>query len=200
MGIGEHRNREMIPDADMRARLENIWGNLRLFVIEEVSMVSPNLYNMLLYRAFHARRAQSSLQEANYQKPSCAFGCVPIVIYLGDFLQLKPTGSGRSLLSDLRQMAAADSRREGPPVEHQQAMRAFCDTPLCFELQATNRFKNPDLADLMNFMRKPKKGRVPKNIADTWNRIQMKPNDRRLGDERFQTGHMIAWFWDTVAR
>ena len=79
-------------------------------------------------------------------------------------------------------------------------MKSFCDTPLCFELQATNRFKDPDLADLMNYMRKPKKGKVPPKIAETWRRIQMKPNDPRLGEERFQTGHMIAWFWDTVAR
>ena len=28
----------------------------------------------------------------------------------------------------------------------------------------------------------------------------MKKNDPRLREERFQTGHMIAWFWDTVAR
>ena len=200
MGIGEHRNRDMVPDADMRTRLENIWCDLKLFVIEEVSMVSPNLYNMLLYRAFQARRAQCNLQEANYQKPCCAFGRVPIVIYLGDFLQLKPTGSGRSLLSDLRQMAAADSRKEGPPVEHQQVMNSFCNTKLCFELQATNRFKDPRLADLMNFMRKPKKGKVPAGVAETWARIQLRTDDPRLAEERFQTGHMLAWYWDTVAR
>ena len=200
MGIGEHRNHAMLPAADVRKRLQDIWLPLRLFVIEEVSMVSPNLFNMLLYRAFHARRDDCNVHEANYMKPSCAFGRVPIVIYLGDFLQLKPTGSGMSLLSDLQMVAADDGRKEGPPVEHQHAMKFFCDTALCFELQATNRFKDPDLADLMNFMRNPKKGRVPKKIADTWNRIQMKPNDRRLGEDRFQTGHMIVWFWDTVAR
>ena len=106
-------------------------------------MVSPNLYNMLLYRAFHARRAQCSLLEANYQTPACAFGRVPIVIYLGDFLQLKPTGSGRSLLSDPR--ASEDQAGDGGiPAEHQKAMAAFCDTPFCFELQATNRFNIGD--------------------------------------------------------
>eukprot|EP00959_Pyramimonas_sp_CCMP1952_P444789 9313016-Pyramimonas_sp.AAC.1 len=85
-------------------------------------MVSPNLFNMLAYRAFHARRHQCDLQEAKYLKASCAFGRVPIVIYLGDFLQLKPTGSGISLLSDLQELATVDSGREGPPVEHQRAM------------------------------------------------------------------------------
>ena len=199
MGIGEHRNREMVPAADARTRLENIWCGLWLFVIEEVSMVSPNLYNMLLYRAFHARRNLCNLQEADYQKPSCAFGRVAIVIELGDFLQLKPTGSGRSLLSDLQSLASCPGTEE-PPAEHQMAMKSFCDKSLCFELQATNRFKDVRLADLMNFMRRPRKGRVPASIADTWERIQMRPNDARLREERFQVGHMVAWYWDTVAR
>ena len=91
-------------------------------------MIAPPLYNMLLYRAFHARRAQCDLLEANYQTQACAFGHVPIVIYLGDFLQLKPTGSGRSLLSDLRLLEGVDGDR-APPAEHQQAMRLFCKTP-----------------------------------------------------------------------
>ena len=73
----------MVPAADVRTRLEKLWGDLRLFVIEEVSMMSPNLFNMLAYRAFHARRHQCNLEEATYLKPSCAFGRVPIVIYLG---------------------------------------------------------------------------------------------------------------------
>ena len=105
-----------------------------------------------------------------------------------------------SLLSDLQKLAAADNRVQGPPVEHQKAMSFFCDTSLCFELQATNRFKDPRLAELMNFMRKPTKDRVPAPIAETWNRIQMKPNDPRLREERFQMGHMIAWYWGAVAR
>ena len=193
MGIGEHRNRDMVPAVEVRKKLEKIWCDLRLLVVEEVSMVSPNLFNMLLYRAFHARRNQCNLEEAKYQTPSCAFGRVPIVIYLGDFLQLKPTGSGRSLLSDLQHLRTADSKNDGPPVEHQTAMKFFCDTTLCFELQATNRFKDPKLAELMNFMRKPTPGgRVPARVASTWQRIQMQPDDPRLREERFQTGHMIA--------
>ena len=101
-------------------------------------MVSPNLYNMLLYRAFHARKNQCDLSEAKYQRPYSAFGRVPIVIYLGDFLQLKPTGSGISLLSD--PLALEDQAGEGgPAAEHQTAMAQFCATPLCFELQEQQR-------------------------------------------------------------
>ena len=144
MGIGEHHNQSMVPAADVRTRPEKIWGDLRLFVIEEVSAASPNLFNMLAYRAFRARRHQCELQEANYLRPSCAFGRAPVVIYLGDFLQMKPTGSGISQLSDLQKLAAADSGKEGPPVEHLRAMELFCSASLRFELQATSRFEDAD--------------------------------------------------------
>ena len=103
-------------------------------------MVSPNLFNMLLYRSWHGRRKQFQVPELDYMKAASAFGRMPIVIYLGDFLQLKPTGTGLSLLSDLRTLAGLD-RAEKLPAEHQQAMKFFCDTALCFELKASDRFK-----------------------------------------------------------
>ena len=103
-----------------------------------------------------------------------------------------------SLLSDL--MALGNYAGDGaPPAEHEQAMKMFCGTPLCFELTATNRFKDPDLGNLMNFMRAPKRT-VPADIGRTWQRMQLRPHDQRLRDARFQSGHMLAWFWDTVAR
>mgnify|MGYP003326303218 CR=1 FL=1 len=145
MGIGTHRNREMVPPAEKKTLLEKTWGHLKLLVLEEVSMISPNLYNMLLYRAFHGRREQCVVQEADYLTRACAFGRLPIVIYLGDFLQLKPTGSGLSLLSDLRALEPT-AGAGAPPAEHQQAMKFFCATPYCFELKASYRFKDPELA------------------------------------------------------
>eukprot|EP00959_Pyramimonas_sp_CCMP1952_P088113 1843353-Pyramimonas_sp.AAC.1 len=52
----------------------------------------------------------------------------------------------------------------------------------------------------MNFMRKPKTGQVPVGVADAWRRIQVRTDDPGLAEERIQTGHMLAWYWDTVAR
>ena len=140
-----------------------------------------------------------NLQARDYPNSSCSFSLVAIVIELWGFLQLKPTGSGRSLLADPQSLALC-SGTDVWPAEHQMAMKSFCEKSLCFELQATNRFKDERLAELMNFMRSPRKGRVPSSIAKTWERIQMKPNDARLSEERFQVGHMVAWYWDTVAR
>ena len=197
MGIGTHRNKSMLPQ-DKKSALEQRWSHLKALIIEEVSMVSPNLYNMLLYRGFHGRRDKFEVPEPDYMTQKGAFGRMPLVIMLGDFLQLKPTGTGISLLSDLQALESAGGD-DGPPAEHQQAMKFFCQTPLCFEFQASNRFKDEKLRKLMDFMRAPKRT-VPLDIAATWKEMQLRPADARLREERFQHGHMLAWFWDTVAR
>ena len=78
-------------------------------------------------------------------------------------------------------------------------MKLFCRTRLCFELQASNRFKEPKLRDLMVFMRSPGR-RLPPGIKETWESICLKPDDPRLTEKRFQEGHMMGSYWDTVSR
>ena len=84
-------------------------------------------------------------------------------------------------------------------VEFQSVMKLFCNTPLCFELQATNRFNEPRLRALMAFMRQPAMS-LPPSIAASWESICLQPDDARLREERFQNGHMIAIYWETVTR
>eukprot|EP00959_Pyramimonas_sp_CCMP1952_P141168 2954810-Pyramimonas_sp.AAC.1 len=86
-------NSKMRP-GDKAKALEERWRNVRVLVIEEVSMVSAAIYNMLDFRAMYGRmKAHSvhSVTESNYTKPNCNFGRCPIVIHLGDFLHLTPT-------------------------------------------------------------------------------------------------------------
>ena len=78
-------------------------------------------------------------------------------------------------------------------------MRLFSNTPLCFELQASNRIKEPKLRALMAFIRDPPR-KIPVEIIAHWKAIQLKDDDERLHEERFQIGHMIAIYWATVAR
>ena len=52
-------------------------------------MIGPDLYNMLLFRSFHGRRTRWDVQEPEYDKLNGAFGRMPIVIHLGDFLKKK---------------------------------------------------------------------------------------------------------------
>ena len=99
---------------------------------------------MLLYRAYHGRADGWEVPEPEYDKLSGAFGRMPIVIHLGDFLQLKPTGGAMSLITNLKALEEQGELRD-MPAEFQQVMRLFCNIPLCFELQETNRFKDTRL-------------------------------------------------------
>ena len=159
-------------------------------------MVHPPIYNMLLYRSFHGRREHWQVTEAEYDKVSGAFGRMPLVIHLGDFLQLKPTGSSVSLITDPLEL---EKHYESYPADFQQAMKLFCNTPLCFEFQSSNRFVDEKLRDLMAFMRAPAK-KLPRKHQEAWESIQLRPSDVRLQHQRFQEGHMIAIYWETVAR
>ena len=159
-------------------------------------MISPHLYNMLAYRAFLGRADKWEVEEQDYDQLRGAFGRMPIVIHLGDFLQLKPTATNVSLIEDFERLA--ESGVELAP-EFQAVMKLFCRTPLCYELQASNRFKEPRLRNLMSFMREPDKT-LPAEIKKSWDSICLQPNDIRLSQERFQNGHMIGCYWDTVSR
>ena len=103
VGVQTYRNAYILP-GDKKKALENRWGDKFCLILEEVSMIGPDLYNLLLYRSFHGRRTKWSIQESEYDKLGSAFGRMPIVIHLGDFLQKKPIG-GRSisLIDDLKE-------------------------------------------------------------------------------------------------
>ena len=169
-------------------------------ILEEVSMIGPDLYNLLLFRSFHGRRMRWNVNESDYDKAQGAFGRMPIVIHLGDFLQKKPIGGhSTSLIDDLVERERNGKLPEGFPPEYQMAMKLFCQAPLCFELQASNRIKEPKLRALMTFIRDPPK-RIPHEIKAHWEAIQLKEDDPRLREERIQIGHMIGIYWTTVAR
>ena len=188
---GEYRNKSMLP-GEKQSLLEQRWGNKRCLIVEEVSLISPELLNMVLYRSFHGRREHWAVPENQYDKPQGAFGRMPIVIYLGDFLQLPPVAA-HSLLDDM-----SKSSKEIPP-EYQMASKLLRANPLCFELRVTNRFKDEKLKKLMAFMRSPQLT-LPADIRQYWLDIQAQDSDPRLLADRFQTGHMLAIYWETAAR
>ena len=82
------RNKHMAP-GEKKSALERKWGNKRCLIIEEVGTISPALLNMLLYRSFHGRAERWDVSEPMYDKLEGAFGRMPLVILLGDFLQLR---------------------------------------------------------------------------------------------------------------
>ncbi len=160
-------------------------------------MISPELFNMLLYRSFWGRKESWQVPEHLYNTVRGAFGRMPIVIMLGDFLQLRPTASN-SLLDDLRSVQAMRPD-VFIPAEYQHAKKLFLNIARCYALRISNRFEDEKLKALMNFMRAPSQ-QLPSTIRKTWESIQAQPHDPRLAEPRFQTGHMLGVYWGTVTR
>ena len=199
VGIQSYRNANILP-GDKKQALERRWEGKRCLILEEVSMVGPDLYNLLLFRSFQGRRMRWDVKESEYDKLGGSFGRMPIVIHLGDFLQKKPIGGcSMSLIDDLQERERVGKLPENYAPEYQMAMKLFCQTPLCFEFQASNRIKEPRLRALMSFIRNPPRT-IPDDIRSFWEEVQLKENDARLQEERFQIGHMIGIYWATVAR
>ena len=190
----------MMPVGRAQQTLYQMWQERRLLIMEEVSMIGANLYNMLMWRSFQARRDEWQVDQSRWRERSCLFGRMPIVIHLGDFLQLKPVGPGNmSLVTSMRQVEEDSPDGKGPHVEYQEAMRVFCQTPLVFELTESNRFKDPRLAKLISFMRKPAKT-LPEDVIESWNAICAVENDPRWLQEEFVNGHIMAIYWESCVR
>jgi hypothetical protein len=125
-----------------QASLTKFWGQAKVLVIEECSMVAALWYNMLDVRSMHGRSLSHDVYETTYKKPGHHFGRIPIVIHLGDFLQLSPTAN-ISLIEDVNAKLEDGSYKysEPPSVEVQHAIRVFGAIPHVFELRGTKRFR-----------------------------------------------------------
>ena len=150
----------MLPEGK-QAILEAKLNPIRALIIEEVSMISPALYNMLLYRFYHGRKNRWQVtQERHYVQRKWAFGRMPLKLHLEDFLQLRPTAA-MSLLTD---MDALSNQDKDVPAEFQDAQKLFLATEHCYELTFTNRFRDDEggrqLKELIEFIREPKKKKL----------------------------------------
>ena len=71
-----------------QTQLTRLWGQVRVLVVEEISMVAAAMYNMLDVRSMHGRSKTHDVHETSYTQPHHHFGRAPIVIRLGDFLHV----------------------------------------------------------------------------------------------------------------
>ena len=189
-----------MPVGSAQPMLTQMWQDKRLLIIEDVNMLSANIYNMLMWRSFQGRRDEWEVDQSRWRERSCLFGRMPIVIHLGDFIHPdKSLVRNMSLVRNLRRVEEESPDLSGPHVEYQEAMRVFWQTPLVFELTESNRFDDPRLAKLIAFMRNPALT-VPEDIVESWNSIRAGENDPRWLQEKFVNGHMIAIYWETCAR
>ena len=203
LGVQSLTNSNMAAGSKENA-LQKLWGSVRVLVVEEISMVSALLYNMLDYRAMLGRRVVFKVDRHTYTKTGCAFGRVPIVLHLGDFFQLRPTAQ-LSLLDDLE--AKDDDGNyvyQDVPAEVQHAQQLFGSIPDVFELRGTMRFKPGDpLIDILQHMRFGK--RFPDSL---WARLQERfavdvspgVQDARFDEAKFREGYGMSIYWASLGR
>eukprot|EP00435_Cladocopium_sp_Y103_P001235 s5712_g1.t1 len=104
-------------------------------------------------QSFSEAQGMFCVSPSTYTKTGCGFGRVPIVLHLGDFLQLRPTAQ-LSLLDDLDAKDEDNNYvHQDVPAEVQHAQRLFASIPDVFELRGTMRFKPGDpLIDILRHM------------------------------------------------
>ena len=171
-------------------------------------MVSAALYNMLDFRSMYARTKTHVVTESSYSRPGHSFGRCPIVIHLGDFLQLSPTAA-LSLVTDINAKNEDGSYvlAEPPTLEIQNAIKVFKRIPCVIELQGTKRFVEGDpLIQLLACMRRGAKFPHPvwkafENRFASDSAPGKSPQlDPRHETPRFLGGYGLAMYWETLAR
>ena len=172
-------------------------------------MVNPGMFAGLSYRLCLLMRSWKKwLEPEMFQDPSHMFGGIPIVVMLGDFMQLAPIqgyGSRVSLIME-------------PQVSWQEEFRigvhmfAHCFTHVLF-LTKTHRFVDrrfnpPKPCDIMprllEFMRNPRGRKIDEAIPDVWAAVQQwepkSKDDDRLKDPWIRGGYEMGISWDVCAR
>ena len=195
MRVQSMANSKMAPGAKKDV-LINTWSNKVLLINEEVSMTPAEALNMEMYRSMWGRHEQFGGNIDEYAQLNALFGRMPLVVFLGDFLQLKPPKQ-ISLVDDLVAKA-----REGyvVSVEAQTACDAFRAVDTVIELLETRRFEDKVLPEVMTFIREADDTRMPEDMWQSLLSRSIEKNQARLDDELFANGHLIAIFWETIAR
>ena len=203
LGVQSLTNSNMGAGSKERA-LQKLWSKVQVLIVEEISMVSALLYNMLDFRAMLGRSVVFGVDSSSYTRTGCAFGRVPIVLHLGDFFQLRPTAQ-LSLLDNLNAVDEQGHWKHAEvPAEVQHAQKVFAEIPDVFELRGTMRFKRGDpLIDLLQCMRQGQ--RIP---DATWTAFEAcfatddvtGTPDPRFKSSRFQEGYCMSIYWASLVR
>ena len=185
------------------SKLNRNWQSCRVLIMEEICMISALLFNKLDYRAMLGRRESHHLSPDEYHRTGNAFGRIPITLYLGDFLQLRPTGQ-LSLVADM------DEKDKGgnlvyndvpPEVTHAQAV--FDRVHDVFELRGTMRFVPGDsLVELLQCMRAGSPSPEEVWTAFTARCVSGKllSLDQQFFDENFRSGFCMSSHWNSLTR
>lgn len=182
------------------------WCDVKCLILEEISMMSPMMLAAISYRLCLARCGRHvGITPALYTDRAHCFGGIPIVVMLGDFMQLAPLGEegGRmSLLMEPRAKCAAETRAGLHLFRQALTHVMFLRTTHRFVDRSVEPHKAcPVLPRLLAYMRSPAGEPMPE---DLWQAVQSwvvkGPRDIRLQCPRQQKGFQMAIAWEAVAR
>jgi hypothetical protein len=205
------------PSLQAMVKLKQVWEALVGILLDEASLMPPELLAAVNVRAGWARCDRRGGQDRNFTEHT--FGDILLQIMLGDFLQLNPVLSHTLLEAFLENTGITVPR---VPVQTSQMdkdgyqiFRGFCKQVVLF--RGSHRFvPNDPLAQLLEIMRQPGGGPVPEELRRRIAaRIQRGEADPRAGldycqkDRRgnqigpvgfFAKGFFSAINWEQVAR
>ena len=194
--VASMRNRDMAlktREVEMKKR----WMTKLLLIQDEISLVPCLVENMMLYRSMRAREGLG-LDPVEYASPHKLFGCMPIVLIAGDFMQIRPCNE-LSLGDDLIEIGKQSKR----PVlaEHFGGRDAVMSITTVVHLKKTNRFQDQDLPAVTAGMRSSRPA------APMSEDLMQKLRDRRietrmpdLESDLFRHGHVVGMYWENIAR
>jgi hypothetical protein len=179
------------------------WKDVHCLMLEEVSMIHPQMLAGMSYRLCKIRqkvdrwKADPELYESDHM-----FGRMPLVIMLGDFMQLAPIDNVWRRVSLI--MPPKDSWPEG--IVNGQRIFANSITHAVF-LRETHRFKTwnaelakyeecPVLPRLLEYMRNPDGRQLPSAVASAFKQWEVKRrNDPRRSRREMLEGYEMGIAW-----
>ena len=199
---------QKLANARMRAGAAEImlvrnWRSCRVLIMEEISMISALLFSMLDFRSMPGRRESRLLSPDECHRTGNASGRSPIVLYLGDFLQLRPTGQ-LSLVADLDEKdEQGNCIFTDVPLEVQAAQRVFGRAHDVFELRGTMRVVPGD--PLVGLLQCVLDG--SRFLDQVWTAFRARCAsaengvlDERVLEENFRSGYCLLIHWGTRNR
>ena len=151
------------------------WAPVKALFLEEVSMISPCMLAGISYRLCRARKGlRPWLDETLYEDKEHMFGGIPIIVMLGDFMQLGAMERGLQRVSLIMQPRPSwyDECFAGRRIFWNGLTHVVM---LC----KTHRFKDDIMPAFLAYMRKPDGRPMPKNLRRVlaeWEVLDVKPS------------------------
>ncbi len=173
-------------------------------------MWPADVFNMGLLRSAGGRRNKCKLGMDAYRFKQHIWGRCPLVLELGDPLQMRPVRTV-SLFDSQDTLKQRVAQGADVSIESQWGIKAFNIFDYAFELTETKRFVsgNPIIPFLQSLRDADSaSGRVVD--ADLWNLFQCRcvkqsesgtgMKDPRLQTQAFQAGYCVSYYWQATVR